>query len=65
MSSQGQGREEFDEVSETQIEKSFAGVDKVVGGEAVNVKGTPSVAIVLLLGAKGSPLTLLVIVVGQ
>ena len=62
MSTGGQGREDSDEVAKTRFEKPVVDVVEGVVVEAVNVEGTPSVAVVLPLNVEGT-LSVVVVVV--
>ena len=62
VSTGGQGREDSDEVAKTHFEKPVVDVVEGVVVEAVNVEGTPLVAVVLPLNVEGT-LSVVVVVV--
>ena len=62
VSTGGQGREDSDEVAKTRFEKPVVVVVEGVVVEAVNVEGTPLVAVVLPLNVEGT-LSVVVVVV--
>ena len=62
VSTGGQGREDCDEVAKTRFEKPVVVVVEGVVVEAVNVEGTPLVAVVLPLNVEGT-LSVVVVVV--
>ena len=62
VSTGGQGREDSDEVAKTRFEKPVVDVVEGVVVEAVNVEGTPLVAVVLPLNVEGT-LSVVVVVV--
>ena len=61
VSTGGQGREDSDEVAKTRFEKPVVDVVEGVVVEAVNVEGTPLVAVVLPLNVEGTSLVVVVV----